>query len=65
MTRAELVEQLQVERHLPLPPIPKAGMPHDTAKEQHARRVELMAEVEEFDRYARGGHHLTAVKGAA
>jgi hypothetical protein len=53
MTRAELLELLQVERFLPLPPAPKAGAPAetpaeaftvltgDTRAEQYRRRTEL------------------------
>lgn len=49
MTRAELVELLQVERHLPLPPVPKEGVPYDDPKMQRARQQELDTAVESFD----------------
>lgn len=62
MSRAELVERLAVERHLPLPPIPPAGLatkvvggeweivvPRDSAEIQHTRQLELDTAVESFN----------------
>jgi len=49
MNRAQLVELLAVERHLPLPPVPKAGEIYEDPKMQYARRVELMTAVESFE----------------
>jgi hypothetical protein len=62
MTRAELVERLSVERHLPLPPTPKPGLaavpvgddweiviPRDSRELQHARQLELDTAVESFN----------------
>lgn len=49
MTRAELIELLQVERFLPLPPAPRAGIPVDSKKEQDSRKQELDAAVQSFD----------------
>lgn len=49
MTRAELVEMLQVERYLPLPPTPKPGQTYDDPRDQYARRTALDEAVQEFD----------------
>lgn len=50
MTKDELLEALLVERHLPLPPSPKAGIPYDHPKDQHARRTALLEEIDEFEK---------------
>jgi hypothetical protein len=59
MNRAQLVELLSVERHLPLPPKPKPGLtlnedwevviPRDSREMQHARQLELDTAVESFN----------------
>lgn len=50
MTRDELLELLLVERHLPLPPAPKPGVPYDDPRDQYTRRASLLADVDAFEK---------------
>lgn len=50
MTKTELLELLLVERHLPLPTTPKPGEIYDDPADQAARRADLEAAVDSFEK---------------
>lgn len=62
MTRAELVERLSVERQLPLPAVPKEGVPYDDPKVQEMRRIEIDTAVESFDHEQRNKKRRAAAR---
>lgn len=62
MTKDELLEALLVERHLPLPAVPKEGVPYDDPKVQEMRRIEIDTAVESFDHEQRNKKRRAAAR---